>query len=192
MSKRLSEVANRPLRERERKAHKLSHSQHRVRPFRLRDPTKPGYRRFIALWLVDPLTRIISTANVPPQRQDWWIESILGETAKPETQQRSPSLQGGLAPDSATTTTTTTTISPNVQATQALEDKAPFLAKALPEKLPAELFLDVSKRLADTKALPMTEEEAKGYRLELMKARSMAKQEIEDTWQSNTYSFCEH
>lgn len=83
-------------------------------------------------------------------------------------------------------------ISPNLQAAQALEDKAPFLARALREKLPAELILDISKRLADTEALPMTEEEAKGYRLELMKARSVAKEEIENTWQANTYSFCEH
>ncbi|KAH7028088.1 uncharacterized protein B0I36DRAFT_247446 [Microdochium trichocladiopsis] len=165
--------------------------QHRVRPFQLRDPTKPGYRRFVALWLVDPSTRIISTANVPPQRQDWWIESILGQTIKPgeptslDAQEQSSSPKDEMAPESTTT-------DPNLQAVHDLEIKAPFLAKTLREKLPAELFFDVSKRLADTKSLPMSEEEAKGYRLELMKARSMAKQEIEDTWQSNTYSFCEH
>src|SRR5262245_54926885 len=45
--------------------------QHRVSPFKLQDPAKPGHRRFIALWLVDPYTRVISTANVPPQRLDW-------------------------------------------------------------------------------------------------------------------------
>ncbi|KAF4436169.1 hypothetical protein F53441_13313 [Fusarium austroafricanum] len=47
--------------------------QHRVSSFRLQDPTKPGHRRFIALWLVDPHQRILSTANVPPQQKDWWI-----------------------------------------------------------------------------------------------------------------------
>ncbi|KAF4990267.1 hypothetical protein FGRMN_8575 [Fusarium graminum] len=47
-------------------------SQHRVSAFRLQDPTKPGHRRFIALWLVDPHRRIISTANVPPQQKHWW------------------------------------------------------------------------------------------------------------------------
>jgi hypothetical protein len=55
-------------------------SQHRVSPFKLVDPTKPGHRRFIALWLVDPHKRIISTANVPPQQRSWWTESALGAT----------------------------------------------------------------------------------------------------------------
>lgn len=49
-------------------------SQHCVSPFRLEDPTKPGHRRFIALWLIDPHVRVVSTANVPPQQKDWWIE----------------------------------------------------------------------------------------------------------------------
>lgn len=43
--------------------------------FKLEDPTKPGHRRFIALWLVDPHRRILSTANVPPQQKDWWTGS---------------------------------------------------------------------------------------------------------------------
>ncbi|KAF3769013.1 hypothetical protein M406DRAFT_250309 [Cryphonectria parasitica EP155] len=56
--------------------------QHRVSPFKLVDPTKPGHRRFIALWLVDPHERIISTANVPPQQRDWWVESAFGESSQ--------------------------------------------------------------------------------------------------------------
>ncbi|KAM6511912.1 hypothetical protein FALCPG4_016899 [Fusarium falciforme] len=51
---------------------------HRVSPFELKDKTKPGHRRFIALWLVDPLTRVINTGNVPPQQQSWWMESAFG------------------------------------------------------------------------------------------------------------------
>jgi hypothetical protein len=51
--------------------------QHRVLPFSLADPTKPGHRKILALFLVDPHIRIISTANVPPQRRDWWSEAIL-------------------------------------------------------------------------------------------------------------------
>lgn len=47
------------------------------------DETKPGHRRFIALWLVDPNRRIISTANVPPQQQDWLLDSDISNT--PET-----------------------------------------------------------------------------------------------------------
>ncbi|KAJ4859779.1 hypothetical protein T069G_04767 [Trichoderma breve] len=49
--------------------------QHRVSSFRLKDETKPGHRRFLALWLVDPHERIVSTANVPPQQKDWWTEA---------------------------------------------------------------------------------------------------------------------
>ncbi|MCJ1399937.1 hypothetical protein MMC11_003140 [Xylographa trunciseda] len=46
--------------------------QHCVCPFRLQDATKPGHRKIVALFLVDPNIRIISTANVPPQQKHWW------------------------------------------------------------------------------------------------------------------------
>ncbi|OQD81853.1 hypothetical protein PENANT_c025G01356 [Penicillium antarcticum] len=48
--------------------------QHRVSPFSLADRSKPGHRKIIALFLVDPHIRIISSANVPPQREDWGFE----------------------------------------------------------------------------------------------------------------------
>ncbi|KAI1038215.1 hypothetical protein LB503_012108 [Fusarium chuoi] len=48
--------------------------QHRGSSFKGQDPTKPGHRRFIALWLVDPHRRILSTANVP-QQKNWWAGS---------------------------------------------------------------------------------------------------------------------
>ena len=50
--------------------------QHRVYPFRLADPTRPGHRKILALFLVDPHLRIISTANVPPQQKAWWRELV--------------------------------------------------------------------------------------------------------------------
>jgi len=50
--------------------------QHRVAPFKLEDPSKPGHRKILALFLVDPNIRIISTANVPPQQRDWWSEKL--------------------------------------------------------------------------------------------------------------------
>ena len=56
--------------------------QHRVLPFALADPTKPGHRKILALFLVDPNIRVISTANVPPQRRDWWAEEILEDFAR--------------------------------------------------------------------------------------------------------------
>ncbi|KAH0565668.1 hypothetical protein GP486_000942 [Trichoglossum hirsutum] len=51
--------------------------QHRVNPFRLEDTSQPGHRKILAIFLVDPHIRIISTANVPPQRRDWWAERII-------------------------------------------------------------------------------------------------------------------
>ncbi|KAJ8073542.1 hypothetical protein PM082_011818 [Marasmius tenuissimus] len=31
-----------------------------------------GYRKILALFLIDPYIRTLSTANVPPQQRDWW------------------------------------------------------------------------------------------------------------------------
>ncbi|KAK5991331.1 hypothetical protein PT974_09612 [Cladobotryum mycophilum] len=58
---------------------------HKVSSFRLEDPSKPGHQRFLALWLVDPHRRIISTANVPPQQKDWWVGANGGEIEGKET-----------------------------------------------------------------------------------------------------------
>lgn len=49
--------------------------QHKVSPFSLADRSKPGHRKILALFLVDPHMRIISSANVPPQREDWRPET---------------------------------------------------------------------------------------------------------------------
>lgn len=46
--------------------------QHQVQPFSLADPTRPGHRKILALFLVDPAIPIISTANIPPQQRPWW------------------------------------------------------------------------------------------------------------------------
>ncbi|KAJ5305959.1 hypothetical protein PENANT_c015G11207 [Penicillium antarcticum] len=45
--------------------------QHKFTRFELKDKTKPGHGRAVVFFLVDPNIRIISTANVPPQRLDW-------------------------------------------------------------------------------------------------------------------------
>ena len=50
--------------------------QHRVAPFELEIPSEPGHRKILALFLIDPHCRIISTANVPPQQKDWWSPEI--------------------------------------------------------------------------------------------------------------------
>ncbi|KAF3047778.1 hypothetical protein E8E12_011658 [Didymella heteroderae] len=50
--------------------------QHRVGSFKLVDPTKPGHRKILALFLVAPTIPIISTANVPPQQRHWWAREV--------------------------------------------------------------------------------------------------------------------
>jgi hypothetical protein len=47
--------------------------QHHVDAFELQDTTKPGYRRILALFVVDPHNdRVIATDKVPPQQEEWW------------------------------------------------------------------------------------------------------------------------
>ena len=50
--------------------------QHKVQPFSLVDRTKPGHRKILSLFLVDPHLQILSTANVPCQQRDWWRNHI--------------------------------------------------------------------------------------------------------------------
>ncbi|KAK4867793.1 hypothetical protein LT330_006654 [Penicillium expansum] len=56
--------------------------QHKFTRFELKDKTKPGYARTVVFYLVDPNIRIISTANIPPQRVDWTKELSPGEGVK--------------------------------------------------------------------------------------------------------------
>ncbi|QGV81871.1 DUF4246 domain-containing protein [Streptomyces ficellus] len=50
--------------------------QHRVDSFRLADPSRPGHRKILAFFLVDPSERIVSTSDVPPQ-QPWAPTSTM-------------------------------------------------------------------------------------------------------------------
>ena len=50
--------------------------QHRVGPFRLADPSRPGHRKILAFFLVDPSVTIVSTSDVPPQ-QPWSATSTM-------------------------------------------------------------------------------------------------------------------
>jgi hypothetical protein len=50
--------------------------ERQVRPFELVDRTKPGHRKILVPFLRDPNIKIISSANVPCQRKDWWREDI--------------------------------------------------------------------------------------------------------------------
>ncbi|KAK0741482.1 hypothetical protein B0T18DRAFT_231489 [Schizothecium vesticola] len=51
--------------------------QHRMQSRHLIDPTSPGHQDCLTLLLVDPHYRLCSTANVPPQRHDWWFDASL-------------------------------------------------------------------------------------------------------------------
>ncbi|KAF2811084.1 uncharacterized protein BDZ99DRAFT_462360 [Mytilinidion resinicola] len=146
--------------------------QHRVSSFKLIDPTKPGHRRFIALWLVDPTRRIISTANVPPQ-QDWWVDSTFGDTSE--------SRSAALAKLPAELLT--------LLKEKGLQD----IASTDGGQLPAELMEMVREYFnADQDAFLMGVEEAREHREKLMQVRGAFLQVAEKGWQQHSYSFCEH
>ena len=50
--------------------------QHQVQPFQLEDPTKPGRRKILVFFLVDPTRKIPSATDVAPQQRDWVTEAM--------------------------------------------------------------------------------------------------------------------
>lgn len=51
--------------------------QHRVSPFSLADKTKPGHRKILCFFVVDPYNdRVTATDRVPPQQSEWWVEKV--------------------------------------------------------------------------------------------------------------------
>lgn len=50
--------------------------QHCVDPFRLADSSRPGHRKILVFFLVDPSVTIVSTSDVPPQ-QPWSATSTM-------------------------------------------------------------------------------------------------------------------
>ena len=54
--------------------------QHLVSPFRLEDPTKPGHRKILVFFLVDPHITIPSASVVAPQQASWKQRAISGTT----------------------------------------------------------------------------------------------------------------
>jgi len=51
--------------------------QHRVSGFRLLDPSKPGHRKILVFFLVDPsIDPIPSATNIPPQQAEWALEAL--------------------------------------------------------------------------------------------------------------------
>lgn len=52
--------------------------QHHVDGFELKDPTKPGHRKIVAFFVVDPNNEHVATTElVPPQNPAWWDDDDL-------------------------------------------------------------------------------------------------------------------
>ena len=51
--------------------------QHRLQPFGLEDPTRPGHRRVLVFFLVDPTQKVLSATDVAPQ-QGWITKTVDG------------------------------------------------------------------------------------------------------------------
>lgn len=113
--------------------------QHRVAPFKLEDPSKAGHRKILALFLIDPHCRIISTANVPPQQKSWW--------------------------------------SPEIRDSERLAG------------MPNEVVDQIVNEVDD---FPISLEEAKELRLELMEERKVFVDEVDKEIEFSTFFFCEH
>lgn len=47
-------------------------------PFKLEDPTKPGYRKILVFFLVDPDMPTYSATYIPPQQREWIREAMHG------------------------------------------------------------------------------------------------------------------
>jgi hypothetical protein len=56
--------------------------QHRVAPFRLADPTKPGHRKILAIFLIDPIP---SATNIPPQQSEWIFDALENARRDPKS-----------------------------------------------------------------------------------------------------------
>ena len=52
--------------------------QHLVSPFSLRDKTKPGHRKILVFFLVDPNVKIPSASDVGPQQEAWIRAAVEG------------------------------------------------------------------------------------------------------------------
>ncbi|KAJ7079364.1 hypothetical protein C8R43DRAFT_1177718 [Mycena crocata] len=60
--------------------------QHCVSSFKLSDSTKPGHRKILAIFLVDPtIDPITSATDVPPQQAEWAAEALQQARADPNS-----------------------------------------------------------------------------------------------------------
>lgn len=59
--------------------------EHRLKQFKLVNPTLLGHYRAVKLYLVDPHYRISSTRNVPPQQHHWWAQEVTTKVFQDNT-----------------------------------------------------------------------------------------------------------
>jgi hypothetical protein len=59
--------------------------QHQVQSFSLLNKSKPGHRKILALFLVDPAILRPSTTTVPPQQQVWGLSAVAADPALRDT-----------------------------------------------------------------------------------------------------------
>ena len=50
--------------------------QRQVQPFELEDPTRPGHRKALTFFLIDPIREIPSASDAAPQEQEWVIDAM--------------------------------------------------------------------------------------------------------------------
>uniref|UniRef100_A0A914DJ23 DUF4246 domain-containing protein n=1 Tax=Acrobeloides nanus TaxID=290746 RepID=A0A914DJ23_9BILA len=111
--------------------------QHKVEPFELVDKTRPGHRKILVFFLVDPTISILSTERVPPQQNSWFFKEVC---------------------------------------------------KIVPQIV---MLPDLAKRCIQ-EFLPMTLDEAKIFREELMKERKYYIEDSNSTIFERPFSLCEH
>ncbi|EIN12310.1 hypothetical protein PUNSTDRAFT_118210 [Punctularia strigosozonata HHB-11173 SS5] len=59
--------------------------QHNVGKFELIEKSKPGHRKILVFFLVDPTTTVPSASTVPAQRKDWIQRAVVEATANPRS-----------------------------------------------------------------------------------------------------------
>jgi hypothetical protein len=111
---------------------------------------------------------------VPPQQQNWWVDSIFGDT--PESRAEAVAKLPG-----------------DLVALLHKKSSHSDLAGIGQGYLPAELLEMVRQNLdAEKEALPMTVGEAREHRARLMEERGAFAKVAEEGWQKHQYNFCEH
>ena len=144
------------------------HSQTRPSTLKLTDPTKPGFQRYISIYLVEPSTDILSTANIPPQQMNWYNDALLGTTPAARKEALSK-----LPPELV------------LLITENEEDIAYASAGC---RLPAELMEMVYESFKEGKReLQMTFEEANEHRAKLLKERDKFHRKIDRDWRNKCY-----